>query len=124
MDSKNRHTVSEITKIIKLTLEDRFYSVWIEGEISDFKRHSSGHLYFILKDENAQLSAVMWRGKSMSLPFVPQDGIKVLAKGNITVFERSGRYQLDVDILQPLGIGNLQMAFEQLKIRLKNEGLF
>ena len=124
MDSKNRHTVSEITKIIKLTLEDRFYSVWIEGEISDFKRHSSGHLYFILKDENAQLSAVMWRGKSMSLPFVPQNGIKVLAKGNITVFERSGRYQLDVDILQPLGVGNLQMAFEQLKIRLKNEGLF
>jgi len=124
MNSINRHTVSEITKIIKLTLEDRFYSVWIEGEISDFKRHSSGHLYFILKDENAQLSAVMWRGKSMNLPFVPQDGMKVLAKGNITVFERSGRYQLDVDVLQPLGIGDLQMAFEQLKIRLKDEGLF
>lgn len=124
MDSKNRHTVSEITKIIKLTLEDRFFSVWIEGEISDFKRHSSGHLYFILKDENAQLSAVMWRGKSMNLPFVPQNGMKVLAKGNITVFERSGRYQLDVDVLRPLGIGDLQMAFDQLKIRLQNEGLF
>lgn len=124
MDIETRYTVSEITRLIKITLEDSFYSVWIEGEISGFKRHSSGHFYFTLKDQHAQLSAVMWRGKNISLFFTPQDGMKVLAKGRITVFEKSGRYQLDVDTLQPLGIGELQIAFEQLKARLQEEGLF
>ncbi|KPK88268.1 hypothetical protein AMJ80_11305 [bacterium SM23_31] len=124
MDAEPRYTVSEITRLIKTTLEDSFYSVLIQGEISDFKRHSSGHFYFTLKDQHAQLSAVMWRGKNMRLYFTPQDGMKVLAKGRITVFEKSGRYQLDVDTLQPLGIGELQIAFEQLKARLRDEGLF
>lgn len=122
MDAK--YTVSEITKLIKSALEASFSTVWIEGEISDFKRHSSGHYYFTLKDENAQLSAVMWRGKNMSLFFTPRSGMKVLAKGRITVFEKSGRYQLDVDVLQPLGVGDLQLAFEELKKKLHSEGLF
>ncbi|MFC1553753.1 exodeoxyribonuclease VII large subunit [candidate division KSB1 bacterium] len=124
MESETRYTVSEITRLIKNTLEDSYTSVWIEGEISDFKHHSSGHYYFTLKDENAQISAVMWRGKNMSLFFTPQQGMKVLAQGKITVFEKGGRYQLDVDTIQPLGIGELQIAFEQLKARLMQEGLF
>ncbi len=123
-EADTHYTVSEITRLVKLTLEDSFYSVWVEGEISNFTRHSSGHIYFTLKDEQAQLSSVMWRGKNRNLFFTPQDGMKVLAKGRITVFEKIGKYQLDVDILQPLGIGELQIAFEQLKKRLHEEGLF
>ncbi len=124
LEAETHYTVSEITRLIKVTLEDAFYSVWVEGEISDFKRHSSGHFYFTLKDEQAQLSSVMWRGKNMNLFFTPQDGMKVLAKGRVTLFEKAGRYQLDVDLIQPLGVGELQIAFDQLKKRLHEEGLF
>jgi len=124
METEHTYTVSELTRVIKQTLEDSFYSVWVQGEISNFTRHSSGHFYFSLKDEHAQISAVMWRGKNTGLYFTPQDGIKVLAKGRISVFEKRGVYQLDVDTLQPLGVGELQFAFEQLKARLSGEGLF
>lgn len=124
METEIKYTVSELTKLIKLKLEDSFNSVWVSGEISNFSRPSSGHFYFSLKDENAQMSAVMWRGKNSGLSFTPQDGMKVLAKGRITVFEKRGAYQLDVDKIQPLGIGDLQLAFEQLKQRLLEEGLF
>ncbi len=123
-EAETHYTVSEITRLIKVTLEDAFYSVWVEGEISDFKRHSSSHFYFTLKDEQAQLSSVMWRGKNINLFFTPQDGMKVLAKGRVTLFEKAGRYQLDVDLIQPLGVGELQIAFDQLKKRLHEEGLF
>lgn len=117
-------TVSELTKRIKGVLETSFNNLSIQGEISNFKRHSSGHLYFTLKDETAQLSSVMWRGRAANLFFTPQDGMKVIAIGNITVYEVRGQYQLDVAQLQPLGVGELQLAFERLKQKLAAEGLY
>ena len=117
-------TVSELTRDIKLLLEEGLPSLWVEGEISNFKRHSSGHLYFSLKDADAQINCVMWRGRNQSLLFQAEDGMKVMALGNVTVYEKQGRYQLDVIRMQPLGSGELQMAFEALKQRLNNEGLF
>ncbi len=118
------YSVSEITREIKLHLENQFPGLWIEGEMSNLKRHASGHLYFSLKDQDAQLACVMWRGRNASLPFQPQDGMKVLAFGDVTLYERQGKYQLDVAILRPSGVGDLQMAFEALKKRLADEGLF
>lgn len=117
-------TVSEITRRVKSTLEVNFSDVSVQGEISNFKRHSSGHLYFTLKDESAQISAVMWRGRAMNLFFTPQDGMKVVARGKLTVYEIRGVYQIDVAQIQPLGIGELQLAFERLKQKLSEEGLF
>ena len=116
--------VSEITRAIKSQLEDLFPAVWVEGEISNFKAHDSGHFYFSLKDAEAQLSCVMWRGRNQNLPFRPADGMKVLAFGDLTVYERQGRYQLDVIRMQPACLGELQQAFEELKRRLDAEGLF
>jgi exodeoxyribonuclease VII large subunit len=118
------YSVSEVTREIKMTLEEGFPSLWIEGEISNFKKHSSGHSYFSLKDSEAQISCVMWRGRSQNLIFDPVDGLKVLVFGSLTVYERQGRYQVDVVRLQPAGVGELQMAFEILKRRLEEEGLF
>ena len=118
------YTVSEITREIKLTLEEEFSILWIEGEISNFKKHSSGHLYFSLKDSEAQISCVMWRGRNQHLLFQPQDGMKVHVLGNLTVYERQGRYQLDAIQLRPAGVGELQLAFEALKRSLDEEGLF
>lgn len=117
-------TVSEITRRIKATLEAGFQDVCVQGEISNFKRHSSGHLYFTLKDESAQLQAVMWRGRASNLFFIPQDGMKVIACGDITLYEVRGVYQISVAAMQPAGIGALQLAFEQLKQKLAAEGLF
>ena len=117
-------SVTELTRSIKSTLEVKFSDVAVQGEISNFKRHSSGHLYFTLKDENAQVQAVMWRGRATNLFFTPQDGMKVIARGRITVYEVRGVYQIDVAQLQPLGVGELQLAFERLKQKLADEGLF
>jgi len=117
-------TVSELTRRIKGVLERGFTNVAVQGEISNFKQHSSGHLYFTLKDEQAQIQAVLWRSRAMNLFFTPQDGMKVVAHGNITVYEVRGVYQIDVVRLQPLGVGELQLAFERLKQRLATEGLF
>jgi exodeoxyribonuclease VII large subunit len=117
-------TVSEITRSIKRVLEEGFADVSVQGEISNFKQHSSGHLYFTLKDEGAQLQAVMWRGRAMSLFFTPQDGMKVVTRGSITVYEVRGVYQISVVDLRPLGVGELQLAFEKLKQKLADEGLF
>ena len=117
-------TVSELTRRVKSTLEVNFSDVSVQGEISNFKRHSSGHLYFTLKDESAQINAVMWRGRAMNLFFTPQDGMKVIARGKLTVYEIRGVYQIDVAQIQPLGIGELQLAFERLKQKLSEEGLF
>ena len=117
-------TVSELTRRIKVVLEGGFTNIAVQGEISNFKRHSSGHLYFTIKDESSQLNAVMWRGRASGLFFTPQDGMKVIARGNVTVYEVRGVYQIDVAKLQPLGIGELQMAFERLKAKLDAEGLF
>jgi exodeoxyribonuclease VII large subunit len=117
-------SVSELTKKIKQILESGFPSIAVQGEISNFKRHSSGHLYFTLKDEGAQLPCVMWRSRASGLSLVPADGMKVIAGGRISVYEVRGSYQLDVQALRQLGAGELQAAFEKLKERLQAEGLF
>ncbi len=117
-------TISELTRQIKVSLETNFPRVWVEGEISNFKQHTSGHLYFTLKDEGAQLSAVMWRSRVPYLTFSPKDGMKVIARGSITVYPPRGNYQIDVEQIQSVGIGELQIAFEHLKQKLAAEGLF
>lgn len=117
-------TVTEITRRIKGVLEVGFSDIAVQGEISNFRTGPSGHIYFTLKDENAQMHAIMWRSKTMNLFFTPQDGMKVVARGNVTVYEPRGAYQIDVVQLQPLGVGELQLAFEQLKRKLAAEGLF
>lgn len=118
------YKVSEITREIKNLLEQSFPTLWIEGEISNYTLHSSGHRYFSLKDENAQIRCVLFRWEGKRLAFEPQDGMKVYALGNLTVYEKSGQYQLSVIRLHPLGIGELELGFQQLKERLYNEGLF
>lgn len=118
------YTVTELTREIKYLLETTIPVISIKGEISNFTHHSSGHMYFSLKDEGAQISCVMWRNRNIALPFKPEDGIMVIASGRVTVYEKRGTYQLDIHFLQPAGIGALQIAFEQLKQRLKEEGLF
>ncbi len=117
-------SVTEITRKIRIYLEETFPQVWIQGEISNCRRHTSGHLYFTLKDEAAQISAVMWQSNLESLLFKPEDGMKVIARGAITVYPPKGNYQIDVDKMQPVGIGELQLAFEKLKQKLAAEGLF
>ncbi len=118
------YTVSEITRDVKNLLEQSFPTIWVEGEISNYTLHSSGHRYFSLKDENAQIRCVLFRWEGKRLAFEPQDGMKVYALGNITVYEKSGQYQLNVIRLHPIGIGELELAFQQLKEKLYNEGLF
>ena len=117
-------TVSEITKEIKQILEDGFSSVSIIGEISGFKAHVSGHWYFNLKDSNAVISCTMWKGVNNSVFFTPQDGMKVIIGGRITVYPPRGNYQVDVRSMAPAGAGELQAAFELLKQKLAAEGLF
>ena len=117
-------TVSDLTRKIKLILESGFPSIAVQGELSNFKHHSSGHLYFTLKDEGAQLPCVMWRSRAAGLSFMPEDGMKLVAGGRISVYEVRGSYQLDVQSLRQLGAGELQAAFEKLKQRLGAEGLF
>jgi exodeoxyribonuclease VII large subunit len=123
-EEKNILSVTEITRRIKGVLEMGFSEVWVQGEISNCKNHSSGHLYFTLKDEGASLSAVMWRSRVAQLLFRPTDGMKVIVRGNITVYEPRGNYQIDCLQIQPLGIGELQLAFDRLKQKLSAEGLF
>lgn len=117
-------SVTELTKSIKLLLEDNFPKVWVEGEISNYVNHTSGHKYFTLKDENAQIKCVMWKGMVRYLFFKPENGMKVKACGQVTVYEKSGQYQLVVSTMQPVGIGELEIAFQQLKTKLEKEGLF
>ncbi|MBI3005705.1 MAG: exodeoxyribonuclease VII large subunit [Ignavibacteriales bacterium] len=117
-------TVSEITRKLRIYLEETFPQVWVQGEISNCKRHGSGHFYFTLKDEMSQISAVMWQSNAEMLLFALEDGMKVVVRGAITVYPPKGNYQIDVDKIQPLGIGDLQMAFERLKQKLAAEGLF
>lgn len=116
--------VSEITNDIKDLLEDNFHSIWVEGEISNFKSYASGHFYFTLKDENSQISGVMFKGYNQRLKFDLEDGLKIVAHGRISVYGPRGNYQLMVDHMEPAGIGALQLAFDQLKAKLKAEGLF
>ena len=117
-------TVSEITDSVKKLIERSFSGLKIVGEISNFKAHFSGHWYFTLKDANAQISCTMWRGNNSRVFFTPQDGMKVIVNGNITVYPPRGNYQIDVKSMSVAGEGELQAAFEKLKKRLSDEGLF
>ncbi len=119
-------TVSQLNNYVKRVIENNSYlkNIWIKGEISNFKQHSSGHIYMTLKDEGSNLRAVMFRSAAMSLRFSPENGMKILARGRISVYERDGQYQLYIEEMQPDGIGALHIAFEQLKVRLDEEGLF
>ncbi len=117
-------SVSELTRTIKFLLEENIPTIWLEGEVSNFKAHSSGHFYFTLKDSQAQISAVIWRSRAAMLDFEIEDGMHVQALGNVRVFERGGRYNFDILQIQPAGLGRLQMEFERLKQRLEAQGLF
>ncbi len=117
-------TVTELTQEIKKTLETSFPPLWVQGEISNFKKHSSGHFYFSLKDSEAQISCVMWKNRSSNLLFQVQDGMKVIVLAHLSVYMLQGRYQLNVQQIRPAGIGDLQLEFEKLKRRLAEEGLF
>jgi exodeoxyribonuclease VII large subunit len=117
-------TVSELTAQVRGALENRFASVWVEGEISNFRAHSSGHWYFTVKDEGAQLRATCFRGVNRAIKFRPSDGLLVRVRGRLTVYEPRGEYELLVEGLDPVGAGALRVAFEQLKERLAAEGLF
>ncbi len=117
-------TVSELTETMAVLLQQAFPDIWVSGEISGLKRPSSGHAYFTLKDKDAQLRCACFRGSLMKLRFAPQDGMAVLARGRIDVYAPRGDYQLIVEALEPQGSGALQLAFEQLKKRLAEEGLF
>jgi len=117
-------SVGELTQRIKGVLEPAFQEVWIAGEISNFKHHTSGHMYFTLKDADAQIRSVMFRFQNASLKFKPQEGQKVHAFGDVSVFPRDGTYQLYVKKMTPAGRGDLYLAFERLKAKLSAEGLF
>ncbi len=115
--------VSEITAEIKQSL-DRFGIIWIRGEISNFKHHSSGHMYFSLKDAHAQIKAAFFRNSNLYVKFRPEDGLEVHVRGRLSVYDPRGDYQIIVDYMEPVGLGSLQLAFDQLKEKLRREGLF
>ena len=100
-------SVSEITAQIKGLIESQYSSVWVQGEISNFKHHSSGHMYFTIKDQSAELRCVMFRGFNQTIHFKPEDGMAVLLQGKVTVYEPRGQYQLMVQLMEPEGIGTL-----------------
>ena len=116
-------SVSQLNALVRGLLDDALPVVWVEGEISNLRRYPSGHTYFTLKDAGAQIAAVLFRGQSAGLRFRPEDGLKVLARGRVSLYEARGSYQIVVEALEPAGLGALQLAFEQLKARLLAEGL-
>ena len=117
-------TVTELTARIRDLLEAEFGEVWVEGELSNCRVWNTGHLYFTLKDASAQIRGVMFRSALRYLKFKPEDGLRVVARGRVSVYEPKGEYQLVCEHLEPHGLGALQLAFEQLKKRLQAEGLF
>ncbi len=120
------YSVSRVNGYIRTMLENDFVlsSIWVAGEISNFKRHSSGHMYFSLKDSDGVIRCVMFRGDADILPFMPENGMSVIVCGYVTVYEKSGEYQIVVQLMKPDGVGALTIAFEQLKQKLADEGLF
>ncbi len=124
MKSPHVLTVSRLADLLKEVVEDNFFQVLVEGEISNFSSPGSGHLYFCLKDERAQIRAVMFRTRNRLLPFRPENGMHVLCGGRLSLYSQRGEIQLVVETLEPLGLGSLQLAFEQLKEKLAAEGLF
>lgn len=117
-------TVSQLTQAIKLKLETAFPSIWLQGEISNFKHQTSGHLYFSLKDANAQIAAIMFKGDASALKLMPKDGSQVIVRGEINVYPLSGKYQLVVRELKMMGVGELLLKLEELKIKLHQKGYF
>ncbi len=126
--NKNRdsvvYSVEQLNVTIRQTLEGQLGIIWLQAEISNFKPHTSGHFYFSLKDSKAQISAIMFRGSNSKLKFKPHDGLEVIVRGRITVYEPRGTYQIICETMEPVGAGALQKQFEQLKEKLKAEGLF
>ncbi|MBI4391610.1 MAG: exodeoxyribonuclease VII large subunit [candidate division NC10 bacterium] len=118
------YTVSALTSELKTLLETTYPSLWVEGEVSNFKHHASGHMYFTLKDASSQIRAVMFRNANRLLKFRPGDGLTVVVRASLSLYEVRGEYQLYVEHIEPKGLGALQLAFEQLKARLAAEGLF
>jgi exodeoxyribonuclease VII large subunit len=116
--------VRDLVAAVRTRLEREYSDVWVEGEISNLRAHDSGHLYFTLKDQNSQIRAVMFRSQARLLRFRPEDGMQVVLRGRVTVFEGRGELQLSAEYLEPKGAGALQIAFEQLKAKLQSEGLF
>jgi exodeoxyribonuclease VII large subunit len=117
-------TVRDLIASVRTRLEREYTDVWIEGEISNFRAHGSGHLYFTLKDGSAQIRVVMFRSSAKLLRFRPEEGMQVIARGRVTVYEERGELQVSAEYLEPKGAGALQIAFEQLKAKLQAEGLF
>ena len=124
--SENIFSVSQLNSYIKRVLDNDILlsGIWIKGEISNFKHHSSGHMYMTLKDEQSAVRAVMFKGATSNLKFKPEDGMKVLVFGRVSVFESAGQYQVYIEAMQPDGVGALYVAIEQLKEKLEQEGLF
>ncbi len=117
-------TVSDLTRDLRWALEENFSNIWVEGEITNFKHHTSGHMYFTLKDENAQIQCVMFRGENSRLEFSPKDGLGIVVFGRVSVYPLRGQYQIYVERMEPKGIGALQLKFQELKDKLAKEGLF
>jgi exodeoxyribonuclease VII large subunit len=118
------YTVSQVTEIVKAALETAFPQVWVEGEVSGYKKAASGHVFFNLKDDKSVIKAVMWQSTARKVAFDVKDGLQVVCRGKISVYEPRGDYQLYVEHVEPKGKGALQLRFEQLKEKLKAEGLF
>lgn len=123
-DGRQIYTVSQLNRQSRLLMESRFSAVWVEGEISNFKHHSSGHIYLTLKDESAQIQAAFFSQYQRGLRFELKDGLKVLVFCRVSIYEARGQYQLYIERVEPQGVGALQLAFQQLKERLSKEGLF
>ena len=117
-------TVRDLVAAVRTNLEREYGDVWVEGEISNFRAHDSGHLYFTLKDRNAQIRVVMFRSSAKLLRFRPEDGLQVVVRGRVTIYEDRGELQVSAEYIEPKGAGALQIAFEQLKAKLEAEGLF
>jgi exodeoxyribonuclease VII large subunit len=117
-------TVRDLVSTVRTHIEREYGDVWVEGEISNFRAHDSGHLYFTLKDQNAQIRAVMFRSSARLLRFRPDDGMQIVLRGRVTIYEDRGELQISAEYLEPKGAGALQVAFEQLKAKLEAEGLF
>jgi exodeoxyribonuclease VII large subunit len=124
MPQRKTFTVSELTARIRDLLVKNFADIFVEGEISNFREAQSGHLYFTLKDDRAQIRCVWFKQQRLRVKFRPEDGLKVTLRGSISVYEARGEYQIYVETMEPLGLGALQLAFEQLKKRLDSEGFF